>query len=111
MSIRGNQSLLHGSEIVSGVLSFFLFRSLGTVPGLLFGFIPFGAALILTLKPDPDERELQLAHQINGYEGIGVAVIMAVVYFRFPGVDWFQVLITSMYLVRGALGLVFHRVR
>jgi len=111
MSIRGNHNLLHGSEIVSGVLSFFLFRSLGTMPGLLFEFIPFGIALIATLKSDPDERELQLAHQINGVEGIFIAVIMTVVYFRFPDVDWFQVLITSMYLIRGTMGLVFHRIR
>jgi len=111
MSIRGNQSLLHASEIVSGILSFFLFRSLGTLQGLIIGFVPFGLALILTLKPDPDERELQLAHRINGYEGIPVAMIMTVVYFGFPHVDWFQVFITSMYLVRGTIGLVLHRIR
>ncbi len=53
--------------------------------GAIYGFIPFALSLVLVqVKYIPDERELALFQKTESIQGIVVAVILTVVYLRFP---------------------------
>ncbi|MCP5064490.1 MAG: hypothetical protein GY936_18790 [Ignavibacteriae bacterium] len=104
MKLRGNYKLFFLIEFLSGILSIFLFYQYGDY-GLL-GFIPFFVGLILTQKKEPDEREILLSYKINSFEGIIIGTAMAIIYFKFPNINWFYSLVCISMIARGAIGFL-----
>ncbi len=105
MKLKGNYLVLFGSQMFSGIVTYFLCVKYD-IWGVILGFIPFLAGMLLVIPGHkPDEREMELTHRSNSWEGIITATIMGVVYIFFPELNWFYVFISSISLVRGSAGL------
>ena len=87
MKIRGNYSLFYILELVTGILLILLLNAFGDIG--LIGLIIFFISLLITQKTDPDEREVYLIYKIGSYEGVIIGAAMALIYFKFPAVNWF----------------------
>jgi len=106
MKLKGNYYLLFGSQLFSGIITYFLCVQYD-IWGVILGFIPFLIGMLLVMPGHkPDEREMELTHKSNSWEGIFTAVIMGVVYVFFPDVNWFYVFISAISLVRGLAGMI-----
>ncbi|NQV17982.1 MAG: hypothetical protein HQ534_05505 [Armatimonadetes bacterium] len=103
MRIRGNNTLFFILELISGILVFVLTLSFGDI-GLL-GLILFFAGLIAT-RDVPDEREMALLFKATALHAACLGAIMAIIYFKFPGYNWFHGFISFGLITRGILGVV-----
>ena len=111
MKLKGNYYFMYAMQFISGILTYLLCLQIG-MSGIALGFIPFSLALILVGKGyTPDEREMDIAHKSNSYEGIVVAVIMGVVYVFFPESNWFYIFAASISVVRGVIGIILCMVK
>lgn len=102
MQVRGNYKLFYFTEFITGILLIFLFHFFGDYG--LIGIILFYIGLVLTQKTNPDEREIFLSYKINSFEGIVIGITMAIIYFKFPDVNWFYWLLCSSTISRGIIG-------
>lgn len=102
MKLRGNYELFYFSEFITGVLLIFLFSMFGDIG--LVGLILFFIALILTQKKDPDEREISLIYKIGSLEGVVIGTAMAIIYFKFPDLNWFHAIFSIALISRGLIG-------
>jgi hypothetical protein len=89
---------------MTGILLIILFGAWGDFG--LIGLLLFFIALILTQKKEPDEREIFLTYKIGSLEGIVIGTAMAIIYFKFPDINWFYALITIALISRGIIGYV-----
>ena len=103
MKIRGNNILFFVLELISGILVFILTFSFGDY-GLL-GLILFFLVLITT-RNIPDEREMILLFKSTALHSSLLAAIMAIIYFKFPGYNWFHGFISFGLMTRGLMGLL-----
>lgn len=103
MKIRGNNLLFFSLELISGILVFFLTWHCGDWG--LIGLLVFFLGLILT-RNIPDERETVLLYKISALEGAFLGAVMAVIYFKFPGYNWFHGFISFALIIRGFLGVL-----
>ncbi len=111
MTIRGNYHLLFGSQLITGLLTYWACTKYD-VMGVIIGFIPFLIGMIVVLtKHKPDEREMLLSHQINSYEAISTGIIAGIIYFCFPHLNWFFTLVSAISVVRGIIGMIVFTVR
>ena len=111
MILRGNYHVLFGSQLLTGILTWFACLEFG-LSGIIIGFIPFLIGLIaVNYKHKVDERELTLVHKINSYQSICAGVIAAVIYIGFPQINWFFALISGISIVRGIIGMIMFTVR
>ena len=104
MKLRGNNTLFFGTELIAGILVFVLTLMLGDI-GLL-GLILFFAGLIAT-RNIPDERETNLIYKASSLHGVFLGAILAIIYMRFPGYNWFHGFISFGLITRGSLGLIY----
>ncbi|MBL7149055.1 MAG: hypothetical protein ISS80_03185 [Candidatus Cloacimonetes bacterium] len=104
MKIRGNNTLFFSIEVMSGILVFILTLTFGDYG--LFGLILFFAGLIATWDM-PDEREMVLLFKASALHTSFLAAIMAIIYFKFPGYNWFHGFISFGMLTRGIIGLLY----
>ena len=104
MKIRGNNTLFFSIEVISGILVFILTLTYGDYG--LFGLILFFAGLIAT-RNMPDEREMVLLFKVTALHASFLAAIMAIIYFKFPGYNWFHGFISFGLITRGFLGVLF----
>jgi len=102
MQFKGNYKLFYFVEFITGILLIFLFSAFGDLG--LFGMILFFAALILTQKKEPDEREIFLFYKIGSLEGVIIGIAVAIIYFKFPEINWFYTLTVVSLISRGAIG-------
>jgi hypothetical protein len=102
---KGNYVFLFGIQFLSGFWTYYACVHFGLI-GVGYGFIPFLLAMIL-VQPgyEPDERELSHIHKTDSIQGIVVATLMAIVYIWFPGLNWFYVFVSSISVIRGAVGM------
>ena len=105
MNIRGNHILTYSIQLASGILTYILCENFGDI-GLLAITI-YIVGLILTIKPDADEMEMQLLFKIGHVESTIVATVMGMIYFVFPEFNWFYVLISSYMVFGGITGLFY----
>ncbi len=111
MKVRGNYILMFIIQFFSGIWTYYACTRFGLV-GVAYGFIPFFVALVLVqAKHTPDERELSLIQKTDSYQGIIIAVIMAIVYLGFPQLNWFYLFVSSISVVRGAVGTLLFLAR
>ncbi len=104
MKIRGNNTLFFSIEVISGILVFILTLTFGDY-GLL-GLILFFAGLIAT-RDMPDEREMVLLFKASALHASFLGAIMAIIYFKFPGYNWFHGFLSFGLITRGSLGLLY----
>ena len=104
MKIRGNNVLFFVIEVISGILVLILTKLYGDI-GLL-GLIPFFIGLILT-RDIPDEREMVLVFKASALHASFLGAIMAIIYFKFPGFNWFYGFIAFGMLTRGSIGILY----
>ncbi len=110
MKVRGNYNILFIGQIISGIITYFACVQFD-LWGILIGIIPFLTVMFaVQIGHTPDEREIEILHKSNSYEGMILASIMALVYMFFPSVNWFFILVASISIVRGVLGLFLSRV-
>lgn len=107
MNLRGNYTLFYFVEFLTGILLIFLFSSFGDIG--LIGLLLFFITLILTQKKEPDEREIFLTYKIGSIEGVVIGAAMAMIYFKFPDVNWFYALISIALISRGIIGYITFR--
>ncbi len=105
MNIRGNHILTYLIQLTSGVLTYILCEKFGDI-GLL-AIIIYIVGLIITIKPVPDEMEMQLLFKIGHVESTFIASIMGMIYFVFPELNWFYMFISSYMVVGGITGLYY----
>lgn len=106
MKVKGNYYFMYTMQFISGILTYFLCLEYG-LAGIGLGFIPFLIGLLVVqIGHTPDEREMDIAHKSSSYQGIFVAVIMALVYLFLPEVNWFYIFVASISVVRGMIGLI-----
>ena len=105
MNIRGNHILTYSIQLTSGVLTYILCEKLGDIGLLAIAIYIVG--LILTIKPDADEMEMQLLFKIGHVGSTIMATVMGLVYFVFPELNWFYVLISSYMVFGGITGLYY----
>lgn len=103
MKIRGNNTLFFSLELISGILVFILTLSFGDIG--LFGLALFFIGLIFT-RNKPDEREMILLFKVTALEVSFLGAIMAIIYFKFPGYNWFHGFVSFGLIIRGILGVV-----
>lgn len=106
MKIRGNNTLFFILELMSGILVFVLTLSFGDY-GLL-GLILFFAGLIAT-RDMPDEREMVLLFKASALHASFLGAIMAIIYFKFPGYNWFHGFVSFGLITRSLLGMLYFR--
>ena len=104
MKIRGNNVLFFVIEVISGILVLILTNLYGNI-GLL-GLIPFFIGLILT-RDTPDERETALLFKVSALHSSFLGAIMAIIYFKFPGFNWFYGFIAFGMITRGLIGIFY----
>lgn len=107
MNLRGNYKLFYLAEIFTGILLYFLCYLFGDL-GLL-GLILFFTVLILTQKKEPDEREIFLSYKISSFVGVIIGAAMAIIYFKFPTINWFHALLYISLISRGVIGFITFR--
>lgn len=106
MKLKGNYYLLYSSQFISGIVTYFACLQFG-ITGVAIGFIPFLIGLLVVqVGHKPDEREMDIAHKSSSYQGILVAVIMALVYLFLPEANWFYIFVASISVARGLIGLI-----
>jgi hypothetical protein len=103
MKIRGNNVLFFTLELISGILVYILTIYFGDW-GLL-GLILFFIGLLLT-RNKADEREIGLLYKVSALEGALMGAVMAIIYFKFPGYNWFHGFVAFGMIIRGILGLI-----
>jgi len=104
MKIRGNNILFFSLELISGILVFFLTLNYGDW-GLLGGVV-FFVGLIMT-RNIADEREINLLYKVTALEASVMGAIMAIIYFKFTGYNWFHGYFSFGLMSRGILGLIY----
>ena len=104
MKIRGNNILFFVIEVISGILVLILTNLYGDI-GLL-GLILFFIGLILTFSI-PDEREMVLLFKASALHASFLGAIMAIIYFKFPGFNWFYGYLSFGMLTRGSIGILY----
>ncbi len=104
MKIRGNNVLFFVIEVISGILVLILTKLYGDI-GLL-GLILFFIGLIL-IRNIPDEREMVLIFKASALHASFLGAIMAIIYFKFPGFNWFYGFIAFGMLTRGLIGILY----
>ena len=104
MKIRGNNVLFFVIEVISGILVLILTNLYGDI-GLL-GMIPFFIGLIL-IRNMPDEREMFLLFKASALHASFLGAIMAIIYFRFPGFNWFYGYLSFGMITRGLIGIIY----
>jgi len=104
MKIRGNNVLFFVIEVISGILVLILTKFYGDI-GLL-GLVLFFIGLILT-RNIPDEREMVLLFKASALHASFLGAIMAIIYFKFPGFNWFYGFIAFGMLTRGLIGILY----
>ncbi len=104
MKIKGNNTLFFSIEIISGILVFILTLTFGDYG--LFGLILFFAGLIATWDM-PDEREMVLLFKASALHASFLGAIMAIIYFKFPGYNWFHGFLSFGLMTRGIIGLLY----
>ncbi len=110
MKLKGNYYWMFGTQLLSGIIAYPLMLKLGVVTGILLSFLPFLIGLITThLKHNPDERDIQLIHKTDSFHGILVMIAMAIIYLKFPGINWFFALVASTGIFRGLTGLMIFK--
>ncbi len=111
MKLKGNFYWMFSTQLLSGIIAYPLMLKFGAVTGILLSFFPFLIGLITThLKYDPDERDMQLVHKTDSFYSILVMMAMAIIYLKFPGINWFFALVATTGIFRGLTGLVVFRV-
>ena len=111
MRLRGNYHFLFVTQLLAGVLTYWACITFGLI-GIGIGFIPFLAGLILVLtKHNPDEREMSLMHKTDSYQGIGLVIVMAIVYQFFPQFNWFFIMVSALSIIRGIVGILIFSLR
>ncbi len=105
MNIRGNHILTYSTQLIAGVLTYILCKKFGDIG--LVSIALYIVGLILTIKPEPDEMEMQLLFKIGHVGSTIVAIIMGMIYFVFPDVNWFYVLISSHMVFGGITGIFY----
>lgn len=109
MTLRGNFLAFYSIELLSGILIAILVYFFGDIGLLGVGLFFIGMAL--TMKKDFDEREIYMSYKINSYEGMLVASIMTITYFKFPDANWFYVFAVSALVVRGTVGIITFKMK
>jgi len=109
MSLRGNFLAFYAIELLTGILLAILFYFFGDIG--LAGLVLFFIGLALTLKPNVDEREVLMSYQISSYEGIALALVMTITYFKFPEANWFYVFMVTALIVRGIIGIIAFKMK
>ena len=104
MKFKGNNTLFFSIEIISGILVFILTLVFGDI-GLLV-LVLFFTGLIIT-RSMPDEREITLIFKASSLHGVFLGAIMAVIYLKFPGYNWFHGFVSFGLITRGSLGLLY----
>jgi len=104
MKIRGNNVLFFVIEVISGILVLILTKLYGDI-GLL-GLILFFIGLIL-IRNIPDEREMVLIFKASALHASFLGAIMAIIYFKFPGFNWFYGYLSFGMLTRGLIGILY----
>lgn len=102
MKIRGNYLLFYIMEIFAGILLYILLINFGDLG--LIGIILFFIGILVIQKKDPDEREIYLIYKTGSYEGVIIGAAMAIIYFKFPEVNWFYSLLCISLIARGVIG-------
>ena len=111
MRLRGNYRFLFATQLLAGVLTYWACITFGLI-GIGIGFIPFLAGLNLVLtKHNPDEREMSLLHKTDSYKGIGLVVVMAIVYMYFPQYNWFFIMVSALSIIRGIVGILLFSIK
>ena len=104
MKIRGNYILFFIIEIITGILLFSLCWIYGDLG--LWAIALFFIGMAMTMKPEVDEREMQLLYKAGSLESIVMGAAMAVLYFYLPQFNWFHSLISAALLSRGTFGII-----
>ena len=104
MKLKGNNVLFFALELISGVTVYFLTNAYGDW-GLL-GLILFFIGLVLT-RNVADEREIGLLYKVSALEASFMGAVMAIMYFKFPGYNWFHGFVVFGLVIRGILGLIY----
>ncbi|MCB5272037.1 MAG: hypothetical protein LHW56_09365 [Candidatus Cloacimonetes bacterium] len=111
MKIRGNYHLFYACCLISGILTYFALHRFGDI-GLVLGVLPAGLARdLMSYKHKPDERELSVYRQVDSYVFIGIGLTMLIVHLFFPNINWFYTLISAMFALRGAIGLIMFSIK
>ena len=111
MKLKGNYYLLYSSQFISGVLTYILCLKIG-LSGIALGLLPFTIGMLLALLGHkPDEREMDIAHKSSSFQGIFVAIVMALVYLFLPEANWFYIFVASISIFRGLIGLILCMVK
>jgi hypothetical protein len=104
MQLRGNLPLFHWLTAISGALVLALCALFGDWG--LAGAALFFLGMILTLEANTDEREMQLTYKVQSLHGIPVGVVLGLVYFYFPSVNWFHAFLGAGLLSQGVIGII-----
>jgi len=104
MQLRGNMPLFHWLTAISGALVLALCALIGDW-GLAGGAL-FFLGMILTLQPNPDERVMQLTYKVQSLQGIPVGMVLGLIYFFFPSVNWFHAFLGVGLLSEGVVGII-----
>ena len=103
MKIRGNNTLFFSLELISGILVFILTLTFGDI-GLVCIAL-FFLALIITHET-PDEREMVLIYKATALQMSLMGAVMAIIYLKFPGYNWFHGFVSFGLITRGILGVI-----
>jgi hypothetical protein len=106
--LRENLLLFQWLTAISGALVIALCALYGDWG--LTGGVLFFVEMILTLNPNPDEREMQLTYKVQSLHGIPLGIVLGLIYFFFPSINWFHVFLGFGLLSQGVVGnIVFSR--
>ena len=109
MKIKGNYYILFIGQIISGIITYFACVQFD-LWGVLIGITPFLIAMFaVQIGYKPDEREIEILHKSNSYEGMIIASIMTIVYIFIPSANWFYIFAASISIVRGVVGIVLSK--
>ena len=110
MKIRGNYHLFYACYLISGIVIYFALLRFGDI-GLVWGLLPALVSGLVSYKHPLDERELSLYHEIDSYVFVGIAFIATGIHVFLPDINWFYTLISAMFALRGAIGLIMFSIK
>jgi len=50
-------------------------------------------------------------HKTDSYQGIGLVIVMAIVYQFFPQLNWFFIMVSALSIIRGTVGILLFSLR
>jgi hypothetical protein len=102
---------MYAIQAISGIVMWFASQKWG-INGVAISVVPVIIANPLIMaRYKPDERDLQLSHEINGYSGSGIGIIAAIIYLFFPELNWYFTLMASAIVLRGIIGILIFALR